>query len=250
MAIASRYDPQIECGAGPPRDVLQYEAEVCGWLLSLGRSYRFQAPIGWNNTVNLNAVQSLLEHRLRLGKAMLKATPPPRNPFTGERLSPSEIKKAIGRYYPRGASESQIEAFETSHGNLRPDLHAWISFSNGPAGFVGIEKDEETDDLAWLKANLQHLFNDELTPVGSDIFGNYYVLGPDGFVHYLDAMNPTDPYVVASTLLRFVEYHLEQDIAQMQKKTHGWPTDREFFAERDPAVVTSGHRLASRPHHS
>ena len=189
--------------------------------------------------MDLEIVGALLEQRL----ALKKKRPPDRNPFTGEALTEVEIERMLSHYYPDGASGAQIDAFESTSGlTLSNDLRAWLAFSNGPSGFVGIG--DGPVRLLWLLENSPHLFSDGAMPVGSDIFGNYFLMGADGFVHYTEATDLSDKYVVASTLLKYVEFALGSDIAFLKEERVKWPIERRFFVERDPAVLASGHRLA------
>ena len=154
--------------------------------------------------MDLEIVGVLLEERL----ALRKKRPPDRNPFTGEALAEVEIERMLSHYYPDGASDAQIDAFESTSGlTLSNDLRAWLAFSNGPPGFVGIG--DGPIRLLGLLENFPHLFSAGATPVGSDIFGNYFLMGADGFVHYTQATELSDKYVVASTLLKYVEFALE-----------------------------------------
>lgn len=189
--------------------------------------------------MNLEVVGALLEQRL----ALKRKRPPDRNPFTGEALTEVEIERMLSQNYPDGASDAQIDAFESSCGfTLSDDLRGLLAFSNGPSGFVGIGDEPHGP---WLLENMPHLFRDGMTPVGCDIFGNYFLMGADGFVHYAEATDLSDRYVVGSTLLKYVEFALESEIAFLKEARSEWPIERRFFVERDPAVLTSGHRLAS-----
>jgi hypothetical protein len=84
-------------------------------------------------------------------------------------------------------------------------------------------------------------------PVASDGCGNYYAVptngefGPGFPVVFIDSIASTDSpaYIVASGVLKFVRFYLEDELRLTQ-----WPFDREEVVRCDPGILTfSGVKL-------
>lgn len=150
--------------------------------------------------------------------------------------------------YPfAGAEEWKLRAFEARTGlQLPPALRRWLKFINGAAIGPGVVYGLGSRRHSYGPADIGEILDRRPSwiergwiPVGSDGFGNYYVLatrpedGPGTPVLFVEPINDPDipSYVVASDLFRFLRFYFRKDLGEQ-----GWPCDPDKVLPDDPAL--------------
>ncbi len=152
---------------------------------------------------------------------------------------------------PRGASEAELLAFERRVGlRLTPDLRVWLALVNGaslrPNGVVGVDPAAPWGSVEGLWDAVPEWRANGWVPVASDGGGAYYLALPrdDGVASWVGVAVPVDldriAYVVASDVLRFVRFLVEDELADGESP---WPFERDYVLARDPGLAAAPAHL-------
>ncbi len=145
-----------------------------------------------------------------------------------------------GYILPDGASESEINRFETEIGfPLHPELREWLAFCNssllGMGGTYGIGRQLQGMSIELLME--PEWIQLKWIPIAGDGCGNRYVVDCAntkycGFVYFVDSLAPERiAYACASGVERFIQFYLLRDIGET-----GWPHDRDSVLALDPKL--------------
>jgi len=162
------------------------------------------------------------------------------------------VPKGPWHMLPEGATEAQLSAFLQRTGmQLPPELSSWLSISNGPCvgqgQLFGLETRREWRDIYHILALFPEWKEKKWIPVADDGCGNYYVVptngdfGPGFPIVFVDLGESFDSpaYIVASGVLKFIQFYLEDELRLTQ-----WPFDRDEVVRRDPDILKfSGVKL-------
>jgi cell wall assembly regulator SMI1 len=148
--------------------------------------------------------------------------------------------------YPPGATDEQIAIFSDEFGIQIPyDVREWLKITDGAAGFLGIASTLRGWDIASMWKQRPHWYQKQWIPVGSDLFGNFYLRVPDsadgmrGGVCFVEGTISHElAYAVASDTLHLAYFVLDmRTVIKSYKETYGWPFDRDFVISRDPQIA-------------
>lgn len=156
------------------------------------------------------------------------------HPLTGRPLNLDSLPDP----FPKGATERQLDKFSVRTGVALPNqLREWLKITNGAAGFYGVSPARRDPEAIWA---LRPYWKQRLwIPVADDGFGNYYVqLCPQASdfsiqpVCFVEAIGDDDvAYVVASDMLRFALFYLEQET--MVPTGPSWPFNKKYMLSKD-----------------
>ncbi len=155
------------------------------------------------------------------------------------------VPKGPWQMLPEGATAEQLNAFSQRTGiQLPSELSSWLSISNGPCvgrgGLFGVETRRESCDIYQILARHPSWMMKKWIPVASDGCGNYYIVptngefGPRYPVVFIDSIASTESpaYIVASGLLKFIQFYLEDELRLTE-----WPFERDEVVRRDPDIL-------------
>jgi hypothetical protein len=168
-------------------------------------------------------------------RSKCNASPTAVNPLTLKPISPNELLDV----YPAGASELDIARFAISARIAMPkSLSAWLSISNGAAGFFGVPPVDDRCSFEHIWSQFPAFREKHWIPVARDDFGNFYVQfltqPVRDTVYFVETIGDHVPYAVASDMLRFAEFYLESEAAADH---YPWPFDKKFVLSRDPQLA-------------
>jgi hypothetical protein len=148
--------------------------------------------------------------------------------------------------YPPGASDKQLDLFSKQFGIPIPsDLSEWLRITNGGAGFFGVAPVHPDRDIEVMWKIRPYWLEKGWIPVGTDTFGNFYVLVPEidkhlrGGVCFVEGTQSDQlSFTVASDTLHYAEFELEmRTVMKSYDDEYRWRCDKEFVTSKDPKIV-------------